>query len=170
MTVDSRIGIGYDIHPLVSGRKLILGGVEISSPKGLDGWSDADVLTHAVIDALLGAANLGDIGRHFPAGMAEFRDVSSVSLLSRVDKMLKERGWEIGNVDANVIAEQPKLSAEIEKMRLKLAEVVGVEAERISVKAKTGNGLGTIGHGEGIAAQAVALIYRTPRKNERRKL
>lgn len=170
MTVDSRVGIGYDIHPFVSGRKLVLGGVEIASSKGLGGWSDADVLTHAVIDALLGAANLGDIGCHFPAGKAEFRDVSSVSLLARVNEMLKERGWEIGNIDANVIAEQPKLSENIEKMQLKLAEVVAVDADRISVKAKTGNGLGTIGKGEGIAAQVVALIHRTHRKNERRKL
>ncbi|MDO8578900.1 MAG: 2-C-methyl-D-erythritol 2,4-cyclodiphosphate synthase [Dehalococcoidales bacterium] len=170
MTGDIRVGIGYDIHPFVSGRKLVLGGVEIVSPKGLGGWSDADVLTHAVIDALLGAANLGDIGRHFPAGKAEFRDVSSVSLLSRVNEMLKVRGWEIGNIDANVIAEQPKLSENIEKMQLKLAEAVAVDVDRISIKAKTGNGLGTIGKGEGIAAQAVALIYRTHRKNERRKL
>ena len=170
MTGESRVGIGYDIHPFASGRKLILGGVEIAFDKGLSGWSDADALTHAVIDAILGAANLGDIGQHFPAGKAEFHHVSSLSLLAHVKEMLANQGWGISNIDANIIAEQPNLLGTVKAMQDKLSEVLGIDADKISIKAKTGNGLGDTGKGEGIAAQAIALIHRLPRKNERRKL
>lgn len=165
-----RVGIGYDIHPFVKDRKLILGGVEISHEKGLAGWSDADVLIHAVIDALLGAASLGDIGRLFPAGVPEYQNVSSVSLLVRVKELLEARGWEVGNIDANLVAEQPRLSGVLKNMRDSLAKILSLDEDKVSVKAKSGNGVGELGHGEGIAAQAIALIHKVPQKNERRKL
>ena len=170
MPPEFRAGIGYDIHPFASGRVLVLGGVEIEHDKGLSGWSDADVLTHAIMDALLGAANLGDIGMLFPAGNEEFRDASSVSLLTRVKTMLAERCWEISNIDANIIAEQPKLSGVLSVIQLKLSAVLEVDKDLVSVKAKTGNGLGWEGRGDGIAAQAVAMIYRTHCKHERRMI
>ncbi len=153
-----RIGIGYDVHPLEAGRKLVLGGVEIPFGKGLGGWSDADVLTHAIIDALLGAAALGDIGRHFPPGEAEFKDISSLVLLERVRNTLKDNGWRTGNIDATVIAEQPRLSEHIDRIRETLGKTLGVAIGQVSIKASTANGLGSIGRGEGIAAFAVALI------------
>jgi len=153
-----RIGIGYDIHPLVKGRKLIIGGVEIPSKKGLDGWSDADVLSHAVIDALLGAAVLGDIGQHFPAGEAQYKDISSLTLLKKVADELKENGWQIANIDATIVAEEPELSGFIERMRQNLSQTLSIDIERVSVKASTSARLGFIGRGEGIAAHAVALI------------
>jgi 2-C-methyl-D-erythritol 2,4-cyclodiphosphate synthase len=155
-----RIGIGYDIHPLVKdkGRKLILGGVEIPFEKGLDGWSDADALTHAIIDALLGAAALGDIGSHFPAGEAEYKDISSLSLLEKTRDKLEEGGFRVVNVDATVIAEEPKLAEFISQMRQKLSQTIGIETSQVSVKASTANGLGFVGRGEGIAALAVALV------------
>ncbi len=155
-----RIGIGYDIHPLTPGRKLVLGGIEIPFDKGLDGWSDADVLTHAVIDALLGAAALGDIGSHFPSGEAEYRDISSLILLEKVGQKLTEAGWQVVNVDATIVAEKPRLSEYIDKMRRKLSSTLGIDAGRVSVKASTSNGLGVIGRGEGIAAYAAAMIER----------
>jgi 2-C-methyl-D-erythritol 2,4-cyclodiphosphate synthase len=170
MPPEFRAGIGYDIHPFVSGRVLVLGGVEIEHDKGLSGWSDADVLTHAIMDALLGAANLGDIGQHFPAGNEEFRDASSVSLLGRVKMMLVERGWQISNIDANIIAEQPKLSEGLTAMQLKLSAALEIDKDLVSVKAKTGNGLGWEGRGEGIAVQAVAMIFRTHCQHERRMI
>jgi 2-C-methyl-D-erythritol 2,4-cyclodiphosphate synthase len=153
-----RIGIGYDVHPLVAGRKLVLGGVEIPFGKGLEGWSDADVLTHAVMDALLGGAALGDIGQHFPPGEAEYEGVSSLVLLDKVIEKLEEQGWRVGNIDATVVAEKPRLSEYIDDMRRTLSQVLGIRIESVSVKASTNNGLGFIGHGEGIAAYAVALI------------
>jgi 2-C-methyl-D-erythritol 2,4-cyclodiphosphate synthase len=153
-----RIGIGYDIHPLVKKRKLVLGGVKIPFERGLDGWSDADALTHAIIDALLGAAALGDIGRHFPPGEAQYKDISSLTLLKATRDKLAAQGWHIVNIDATVIAEEPKLAGFIEKMRQKLSQTLGIEIERVSVKASTSNGLGCIGKGKGIEAQAVALI------------
>lgn len=170
MPPEFRAGIGYDIHPFAVGRVLILGGIEIEHEKGLSGWSDADVLTHAIMDALLGAANLGDIGEHFPAGVEEFRNASSVSLLARVKTMLSERCWEISNIDANIIAEQPKLSGSLTAMQSKLSSVLEIEKDLVSVKAKTGNGLGWEGRGEGIAVQAIAMIFRTHCKHERRIL
>jgi len=153
-----RIGIGYDAHPLIKGRKLVLGGVAIPFSKGLEGWSDADVLTHAVMDAMLGAAALGDIGKHFPSGEPEYKDISSLVLLDRVVEKLEEQGWRVGNIDATVVAEKPRLSEYIDDMRHALSHVLGVDISRVSVKASTGNGLGFIGRGEGIAAYAVVLI------------
>jgi len=153
-----RIGIGYDVHPLTPGRRLVLGGVEIPFDKGLSGWSDADVLTHAIIDALLGAAARGDIGSHFPPGEPQYKDISSLVLLERVKKELAENGWQIGNVDATIVAEQPKLRDFIESMRQKLSQTLGIALSQVSIKASTSNQLGFIGRGEGIAAWAVALI------------
>jgi 2-C-methyl-D-erythritol 2,4-cyclodiphosphate synthase len=158
MSNNMRAGIGYDVHPLVPGRKLILGGVEVPYAKGLEGWSDADVLTHAVMDALLGAAALGDIGQHFPPGEAEFKEVSSLFLLDKVVEKLEEKGYKIGNMDATVVAERPRLREYIDEMRHNFSHVLGIDMDRISVKASTGNGLGYIGNGEGIAAYAVVMI------------
>ena len=153
-----RIGIGYDVHPFIPGRKLVLGGVEIPHAKGLEGWSDADVLTHAVMDALLGAAALGDIGQHFPPGQAEYEGISSIVLLEEVVEKLEEKGYRVGNIDATVVAEKPRLREYIDDMRDTLCEVLGVNIDKVSVKASTNNGLGFIGNEEGIAAYAVALI------------
>lgn len=153
-----RIGIGFDVHPLVRKRKLVLGGVDISFRKGLDGWSDADVLSHAVIDALLGAAALGDIGTHFPPGEAQYKDISSLELLKTTGEKLAEKGWRVVNIDATVIAEEPKLADYIEKMRQKLSESLGIDIARVSVKASTANGVGCLGRGKWMEAQAVALI------------
>jgi len=158
MAGNLRIGIGYDAHPLVPGRRLVLGGIEIPFDKGLDGWSDADVLTHAIIDALLGAAALGDIGSHFPPGNPEYRDISSLVLLKRVKEKLAEKGWLIDNVDTTVVAVQPKLRDFIDRMRQQLSRTLGVQLNQVSVKASTSNQLGFAGRGEGIAAHAVALI------------
>ena len=153
-----RIGIGYDAHPLVPGRQLVLGGLEIPFDKGLDGWSDADVLTHAIIDALLGAAALGDIGSHFPPGDPAYKSISSLTLLKTVQDRLAENGWLIDNVDATVVAERPKLRDYIDRMRRQLSQTLGIQPGQVSVKASTSNGLGFEGRGEGIAAHAVALI------------
>jgi 2-C-methyl-D-erythritol 2,4-cyclodiphosphate synthase len=153
-----RIGTGYDVHPLVPGRKLVLGGVEIPFEKGLDGWSDADVLVHAVCDAMLGAAALGDIGRHFPPGDPAYQGISSLVLLARTGEMLAGWGCRVVNIDATVVAERPKLSGHIDAMRGKLAEALGIAAGRVSVKASTNNGVGAIARGEGIAAMAVVLV------------
>jgi 2-C-methyl-D-erythritol 2,4-cyclodiphosphate synthase len=153
-----RIGIGYDVHPLVPGKRLVLGGTEIPFNQGLEGWSDADVLTHAVMDALLGAAALGDIGQHFPPGEAEFKEVSSLFLLDKVVEKLEEKGYRVVNIDATVVAARPRLREYIDDMRHSLSHVLGVDMGRVSVKAGTGNRLGFIGDGEGIAAYAVALI------------
>ena len=153
-----RIGIGYDAHPLVKGRRLVLGGVTIPYAKGLDGWSDADVLTHAVMDALLGAVALGDIGQHFPPGDVKYKDISSLILLEKVAAKLKERGYKVGNIDATIVAEKPRLSEYIDEMRGNLSRVLGVSIDKVSVKASTNNGLGFVGRGEGITAYAVALI------------
>ena len=159
---DMRVGLGFDIHPLATGRKLVLGGVEIPFAKGLSGWSDGDVLTHAVIDALLGAANMGDIGRHFPPGDAAYRDISSLKLLAQVRDELQQNGWTIGNIDTNIIADKPKMSDFVERIQRKLSRTLAILPAQVSVKAKTANGLGPIGHGEGIAAQAIATIVRLP--------
>ena len=153
-----RIGTGYDSHPLTPGRKLILGGVHVPYDEGLDGWSDADVLTHAVCDALLGAAALGDIGQYFPSGDLEYKDISSLSLLAKVTDKLSAAGWQIVNVDTTVIALEPKLSEYIDDMRSNLSEAMGIKKVDIGVKACTSNGLGFVGRGEGMAAYAAALI------------
>jgi len=153
-----RIGTGYDVHPLTAGRRLVLGGVEIPFAKGLSGWSDADVLTHAIIDALLGAAALGDIGSHFPPGEPEYKDISSLVLLKRTMAMLKENGWQVVNIDATIVAERPKLREFIDRMRGQLSQTLGIAVGEVSVKASTSARLGSIGRGEGIAARAVALL------------
>ncbi|MDY6918423.1 MAG: 2-C-methyl-D-erythritol 2,4-cyclodiphosphate synthase [Chloroflexota bacterium] len=155
-----RIGIGYDVHPLVQGRPLVLGGVHVPYGLGLKGHSDADVLVHAVIDALLGAACLGDIGTHFPDSDSQYEGISSVLLLERVRDMLQSQGFRVRNVDATVIAEQPKLAAFTEEMRANIGDALGIGKEQVSVKATTSSGLGFTGRGEGIAAQAVTLIER----------
>ena len=153
-----RIGIGYDVHPLTPGRRLMLGGIEIPFDKGLDGWSDADVLTHAIIDALLGAAALGDIGSHFPPGEPEYKDISSLVLLERVRDKLRENGWQVGNIDATIVAEKPKLRDFIDRMRRQLSLTLEIAVGQVSVKASTSNQMGFVGRGEGMAAWAVALL------------
>ena len=153
-----RVGIGYDVHPLTPGRKLVLGGINIPFDKGLSGWSDADVLIHAVMDALLGAAALGDIGSHFPPGEPQYKDISSLILLERVRDELKEHGWQVGNVDATIVAEQPKLRNFIDGMRQQLSQILRIDVGQVSVKASTSARLGFVGRGEGIAAFAVTLI------------
>ncbi len=155
-----RIGHGYDVHRLTEGRKLILGGVEIPYEKGLLGHSDADVLTHAVMDALLGAAALGDIGKLFPDTDAAYAGISSILLLERVRERLTEAGWSVVNIDATVLAQAPKLAPHRERMRENLAHALCVEISRVSVKATTEEGLGFSGEGLGIAAHAVALLER----------
>jgi len=153
-----RVGIGYDVHPLTSGRRLVLGGVDIPFNKGLSGWSDADVVTHAIMDALLGAAALGDIGSHFPPGEPQYKDISSLTLLKRVGDKLAENSWQIVNVDATIVAEQPKLRDFIDQMRQQLSRTLGMALSQVGVKASTSAQLGFVGRGEGIAAFAVALI------------
>jgi 2-C-methyl-D-erythritol 2,4-cyclodiphosphate synthase len=157
-----RIGIGYDAHPLTPGRRLVLGGVDIPFDKGLSGWSDADALTHAIIDALLGAAALGDIGSHFPPGEPEYKDISSLVLLKQVSNELAEKGWQIENIDATIVAEQPKLRDFIDGMRYQLSQVMGIAPSQVSVKASTSAQLGFVGRGEGIAVWAVAMVEAFP--------
>ena len=153
-----RIGHGYDVHRLVEGRKLILGGQEIPYELGLLGHSDADVLTHAVMDALLGAAGLWDIGHAFPDTDPAYAGISSLLLLERVMEMLRDKGLRVGNVDATILAQRPKLAAYIPAMRQALARTMGVDEARVNVKATTEEGLGFTGRGEGMAAHAVALL------------
>jgi 2-C-methyl-D-erythritol 2,4-cyclodiphosphate synthase len=153
-----RIGQGFDAHALVSGRKLVIGGVEIPYERGLAGHSDADVLIHAVCDALLGAAGLGDIGTHFPDTDARYKDISSRKLLMKVRELLHDRGLSVVNVDATVIAQAPKLAPHITAMRANLASDLGIAPEAVNVKAKTTEKLGFVGRGEGIAAEAIALL------------
>ena len=155
-----RIGHGYDVHRLVAGRKLILGGIEVPYEWGLLGHSDADVLTHAVMDALLGAGALGDIGQLFPDNDPAYEGADSLLLLRQVMKVLEEHGYAAYNVDATVLAQRPKLAAHIPAMRKAIAEAMGIQVDRVSVKATTEEGLGFIGAGEGIAAHAVALIEK----------
>ena len=155
-----RVGHGYDVHRLLEGRRLILGGVEIPWEKGLLGHSDADVLTHALMDALLGAAALGDIGHLFPDRDPAYEGADSVKLLREVMRVLEEKGWRLGNADITVIAQRPKLAPHIPQMRRILAEAMGAGIDRVSVKATTEEGLGFTGTGEGVAAHAVALIER----------
>ena len=151
-----KVGIGYDVHPLAAGRLLVLGGVRIEHASGLDGYSDADVLTHAVIDALLGAAGLGDIGTHFPSDDPANKDASSLRMLERAVAMLSEAGYRVVNVDCIVIAQEPRLHAHLAAMSENLSRRLGTVD--VNVKGKSPEGLGALGHGSGIAAQAVALI------------
>ncbi len=153
-----RIGMGYDVHRLAEGRELILGGVKIPYEKGLLGHSDADVLLHAVMDALLGAAGLGDIGQHFPDTDDAYKGISSIRLLEKVGELLAERRYVIGNLDATVIAQRPKLSPCREEMRQNIAEALRISVSQVNVKATTEEGLGFTGTGEGISAQAIALL------------
>ena len=153
-----RTGIGFDTHRLVEGRKLVLGGVEIAHTLGLLGHSDADVLAHAIMDALLGAIADGDIGQHFPDTDAKWKDADSLKLLEAVAERVRAQGWEVVNVDATVLAERPKLMPHIPAMRERLAQAMGVEVGAVSVKATTVEGLGAIGRQEGISAMAVATV------------
>ena len=153
-----RVGIGYDAHSLAEGRPLILGGVSIPSDKGLEGWSDADVLVHAVIDAVLGAASLGDIGIYFPPDNPAYRGISSILLLSHTNDMITREGWRVGNVDATIVAERPLLHPFIDQMRHNISEALSVSRSQVGIKATTTEGLGFCGRGEGIAAYAVALL------------
>ena len=155
-----RVGHGYDVHRLTEGRALILGGVTVPFDRGLLGHSDADVLTHAVMDALLGAAALGDIGKLFPDSDAAYAGADSIALLERVTALLREHGWQVGNVDATVVAQAPRLAPYIPDMRRRLAEAMGLDVDCVSVKATTEERLGFTGSGEGMAAHAVALIER----------
>ena len=156
-----RVGIGYDAHRLRPGRDLIIGGVRIDHPLGLDGHSDADVLTHAIIDALLGAAGLGDIGQHFPASDPKYKGASSQDLLATATRAVTEAGYRVVNVDSTVIAEEPRLQPHLGAMREQLAKALDVDPGAVSVKATSPEGLGALGRKEGIAAQAVALIEAT---------
>ena len=158
-----RIGHGYDVHRLTEGRRLILGGVEIPWEKGLLGHSDADVLTHAVMDALLGAAGLGDIGRHFPDSDPAYAGADSLALLDRVVSLLRARGWRAVNVDATILAQRPKLAPHIDQMRDNLAARLGLDRGAVNVKATTEEGLGFTGSGEGMAAHAVCLLEQVER-------
>ncbi|MDO4478486.1 MAG: 2-C-methyl-D-erythritol 2,4-cyclodiphosphate synthase [Lachnospiraceae bacterium] len=155
-----RIGTGYDVHRLVEGRKLILGGVDIPYEMGLLGHSDADVLLHAVMDAMLGAAALGDIGLHFPDSDDRYKGVDSRVLLKETGRLIREAGYEVGNIDATIIAQRPKMQPHIENMRRNMAETLGIPFEDCHVKATTEEGLGFTGSGEGIAAQAVCLLVK----------
>ena len=156
-----RIGSGYDVHRLVEGRRLVLGGTDIPFEMGLLGHSDADVLIHAICDALLGAAALGDIGSQFPDTADEYKDIDSRRLLEKVNLLLVDQGWSVINIDCTVIAQRPKLAAYIPAMQARLAQTLAIEAEQISIKATTTEGLGFAGRGEGIAAQAIALLQAT---------
>ena len=153
-----RVGMGYDVHRLVRGRRLILGGVEVPHDKGLLGHSDADVLVHAVCDALLGAAGLGDIGRHFPNSRPEFKDVYSLDLLVRTAEMVRDRGLKSVNIDATIIAQEPRLAPYIPSMQGKIARAIDADPSLINIKATTTEGLGFIGRGEGIGAMCVILL------------
>ena len=155
-----RVGMGYDVHKLVEGRKLILGGVEIPYEKGLLGHSDADVMLHAVMDALLGAAALGDIGLHFPDTDPKYKGASSIKLLEHVGRLLEENGYVIENIDATIIAQRPKMRPHIDQMRENMAKALKIDVDQINVKATTEEGLGFTGSGEGISSQAICAIEK----------
>lgn len=155
-----RVGIGFDVHRLVEGRKLVLGGVTIPFEKGLLGHSDADVLVHAINDALLGAAALGDIGMHFPDTDMRYKDIDSLLLMKRVGELLKQAGFGVVNIDSVICAQRPKLSPYIQKMRQNIAETLNISEDKVSVKATTTEGMGYEGRGEGISAQAICMIKK----------
>lgn len=155
-----RVGNGYDIHQLVAGRKLILGGVEIAHEKGLLGHSDADVLTHAIMDALLGALSLGDIGHYFPPTDGKWKGADSLMLLSQVNHLIQEQGWEIGNIDSVIVAERPKLKPHLGEMRDRLAVILSLTPDQIGIKATTNEKLDAVGREDAIAAHAVVLLTR----------
>ena len=160
MQTDFRVGIGYDSHPLVAGRKLVLGGVDIPYDKGLSGWSDADVAVHAVIDALCGAADLGDIGTLFPSGEAQYKGISSLVLLDRTAELLKSKGYIVASIDVSIIAQAPKLSPLTGEMRERIGGSLGIRARQVTIKSTTNNSLGFVGRDEGMAALAVALVHK----------
>lgn len=153
-----RVGIGYDVHKLVENRPLILGGVNIPFDRGLLGHSDADVLVHAIMDAILGALGMGDIGQHFPDTDDKFKDISSISLLEKVGDMIKKAGYSIENIDSIIMAENPKMAPYLEKMKLNISKALGIEPSMVNIKATTTEGLGFVGTGQGIAAQAAVLL------------
>ena len=155
-----RIGTGYDVHILKEGRRLIIGGVEIPFEKGLLGHSDADVLTHAVMDSMLGAAALGDIGRHFPDNDDSFKGICSITLLKKTSEILKKNGFSVNNIDATIVAQRPKMAPYIEKMRKNIADAINTDIKNISIKATTTEGLGFEGEGKGISAQAVCTVLQ----------
>lgn len=156
-----RVGIGYDFHPFQEGRELYLGGVRIPHPRGLQGHSDADVLLHAVADALLGAAGLGDIGNYFPDQDERYRNISSLILLEKALSLVRGKGFQVGNLDVVVVAEEPRIRPHVEAMKAHLSRLLMVEPQAIGIKATTMEGKGTVGRREGIAVQAVVLLYRT---------
>ena len=160
MTTNFRIGEGWDVHALVEGRRLVLGGIEIPYEKGLLGHSDADVLLHAITDALLGAVALGDIGTHFPDTDARFRGADSAVLLAEVARQVAAAGWSIGNVDSTVVAQSPKLMPHMPAIRARIADVLGVAVDQVNVKAKTAEKLGPVGEGRSMEARAVVLLFR----------
>jgi 2-C-methyl-D-erythritol 2,4-cyclodiphosphate synthase len=160
MSGERRVGVGYDSHRVSGARTLVIGGIELPGAPGLQGHSDADVLTHAIIDAVLGAAALGDIGGHFPDTDPRYENADSTALLERVVALVEERGWKVVNVDATVICEQPSIAPHASAIRARLAAVLGVENERVSVKGTSNEGMGFIGRGEGIATIATALLER----------
>ncbi len=155
-----RVGMGFDAHRLVEGRPLILGGVEVPFERGLAGHSDADVLLHAAIDAILGAAGLGDIGTHFPSSDPGIEGISSISMLKQLAALVREHGWRVENLDGTIVAQRPRLSPHVPRMKAVIAATLQIEEERISVKSKTTDGLGFTGTGEGMAAYCVALLAR----------
>jgi 2-C-methyl-D-erythritol 2,4-cyclodiphosphate synthase len=159
-TEELRVGTGWDSHPLVSGRRLVLGGVDIPCDKGLSGWSDADVAIHAIIDALCGAADLGDIGTLFPPGEQGYKDISSLVLLDKTNELLKANGLRVANIDVTIMTETPKLSPFIPEMRKRISRALGVDSTQVTVKATTANGLGFVGRGEGMVAHSVVLIRK----------
>ncbi len=160
MSSSVQTGIGYDVHQLAEGRRLVLGGVTIESPRGLLGHSDADVLTHAVIDALLGAAALGDIGFHFPDSDAQYKGADSLALLAEAGRRVRAAGWWIGNLDSTIIAQSPKMAPHILGMRQRVAQALAVGVEQVSIKAKTAENMGPVGRGESIEARAICLLWR----------
>jgi 2-C-methyl-D-erythritol 2,4-cyclodiphosphate synthase len=155
-----RVGLGADAHELVEGRRLVLGGVELDSPRGLAGHSDGDVIAHALVDAILGAAGLGDIGSLFPSGAAEWEGASSLDLLARAYAQVREAGWKLVNADCVLVGEEPRIAPVRDQMRARLAEALAVEPDLVNVRATTTDGLGLTGRGEGLAALAVALLER----------
>ncbi|MCK6542772.1 2-C-methyl-D-erythritol 2,4-cyclodiphosphate synthase [bacterium] len=159
--MDIRIGQGYDVHRLAEGRKMILGGVEIPADKGPLGHSDADVLLHAICDALLGAIGLGDIGKHFPDTDQAYKNISSLILLEKVYALITERNYRVGNVDATLVLQKPKIAPHVPAMKKNIAAVLHVEEERVSIKATTSEELGFVGAGDGVVAYAVALVFKS---------
>ncbi len=153
-----RVGLGYDCHPLVPGRKLVLGGVVIPFDKGLSGYSDADVAVHAIIDALCGAADLGDIGTNFPSGDPRYKDISSLVLLGKIGELVYKKGFAIANIDVTIVAQSPRLSPFFAEMKKQISRSLNIKPSQVAVKATTTDGVGSIGRGEGIAAQSVALL------------